>query len=265
MKVINLFSGSKGNCTYIDVGKSKILIDVGSSYKQINNELLMNVGIDLNDIDVVLISHSHTDHISALDTILSRHDTITAITHKTVLESLKLLKKPIKNIDRIKTLPSDTIKKGEKFSIYLFELKHDVPCYGFIIFDNEDNSLVHVSDNGGYMDRVLLEKLHNHTYYLIESNYDEYMQIIDTTRNEKLKRRVLGAWGHTSNVQAMSNFFKLVGERTKGLMFTHLSEHCNSLDIAKNTHDNLIDIWGKNRELKNVTIKYANQSNSTEM
>ena len=136
---------------------------------------------------------------------------------------------------------------------------------GTVIFDNEDNSLVHVSDNGGYMDRVLLEKLHNHTYYLIESNYDEYMQIIDTTRNEKLKRRVLGAWGHTSNVQAMSNFFKLVGERTKGLMFTHLSEHCNSLDIAKNTHDNLIDIWGKNRELKNVTIKYANQSNSTEM
>lgn len=49
------------------------------------------------------------------------------------------------------------------------------------------------------------------------------------------------------------------------VIFTHLSEHCNSLEIAKTTHKNLIDIWGKNRELKDVVIKYANQNECTEM
>lgn len=175
------------------------------------------------------------------------------------------MKKPLKNIDRIKTIPDNLLKRGDAVSILLFELQHDVPCYGFILFDKEGSSLVHISDNGGYLKKDLMERLSNHTYYLIESNYDEYLQIIDTTRNELLKRRVLGGWGHTSNVQAMQNLFKLIGDNTRGVMFTHLSEHCNSLEIAKTTHKNLIDIWGKNRELKDVVIKYANQNECTEM
>lgn len=57
MRILNIASGSKGNCTLVEIGGKNILIDVGTSYKNINNQLLVNRGIDMYDIDVILISH----------------------------------------------------------------------------------------------------------------------------------------------------------------------------------------------------------------
>ena len=69
MKVVVFSSGSSGNCTLIRTNDINILIDVGLSRKAIESNLA-NVGLTLNDIDILLITHEHTDHISALPTLL---------------------------------------------------------------------------------------------------------------------------------------------------------------------------------------------------
>ena len=65
MIVCNLASGSKGNCTYVQTKNHKILIDVGTSALQIE-KALNKINISPNDIDIVLITHSHIDHVKGL-------------------------------------------------------------------------------------------------------------------------------------------------------------------------------------------------------
>ena len=61
MRIKVLASGSKGNSTYIECGSTKILIDAGISFLQIKNSL-SSINVDVNDIDIILITHMHGDH-----------------------------------------------------------------------------------------------------------------------------------------------------------------------------------------------------------
>ncbi|HEY5235936.1 MAG TPA: MBL fold metallo-hydrolase, partial [Rhabdochlamydiaceae bacterium] len=63
-----LASGSKGNCIYFGTKNTKILIDAGLSAKVIK-ERLESIDVDLKDIDAILITHEHTDHIRGLQTL----------------------------------------------------------------------------------------------------------------------------------------------------------------------------------------------------
>lgn len=60
MNIYSLSSGSKGNCTLVETKHRNVLIDVGLSMKRTNEGLLIASGIDLDDIDIILITHSHT-------------------------------------------------------------------------------------------------------------------------------------------------------------------------------------------------------------
>ena len=66
-KLCPLFSGSKGNCTYIGAGGSGILIDVGVSCRRLTAELA-DKNIDINSIKAIFITHEHSDHINGLKT-----------------------------------------------------------------------------------------------------------------------------------------------------------------------------------------------------
>ena len=65
MKAIILGSGSKGNSTLLFTDTKKILIDVGFSLPK-TKMILEKHNVSLSDIDFILITHSHKDHISGL-------------------------------------------------------------------------------------------------------------------------------------------------------------------------------------------------------
>ena len=65
MRVCVLASGSKGNSTYIEAGTHKILIDVGITFKDLSCRL-SEINVSVNDIDTLLITHSHSDHTKGL-------------------------------------------------------------------------------------------------------------------------------------------------------------------------------------------------------
>ena len=73
MKVNVIGSGSKGNSTLIEFEKSKILIDVGFSYKYIK-EKLEELEVKPNEIDYIFITHGHSDHIKGLQVFLNRNN-----------------------------------------------------------------------------------------------------------------------------------------------------------------------------------------------
>lgn len=263
MKIISLQSGSKGNTTLVMSDKFNLLIDVGGSMKSINNKLMMSEGIDLDDINYILVTHAHTDHCQALNTIIKKYDHIKLMTSQYVYKELqeffdnKLLE------SRFIFLYIDT-QKGNNFELTVFNLNHDKACVGFAINDYNE-TYVHIADNGGVLDKELYELLKNKEYYSIESNHDLTLQINDEKRHEGLKRRVLGWYGHSSNDKAMENAFKLVGDKTKAVQFNHLSEDCNSEELARLTHTNLISIWGNKTLFKDIKISYAHQNKIVEV
>ena len=61
MRFASLGSGSKGNATIIDSGKSRILIDCGFNRKHTRIRL-QELSLELTDIDAILVSHEHSDH-----------------------------------------------------------------------------------------------------------------------------------------------------------------------------------------------------------
>ena len=261
MQIYSLASGSKGNCTLICTEKHNILIDVGLSMKKINEALLMSEGLTLDDVDIVLLSHSHIDHIQAVKTIYNKYKHIQFISNKITYDECNEVHKVIMDKDRFNFNSSESFVDmygNELMFIESFPLNHDKECQGYMITSNSE-SYVHIADNGKLWDKDIIEHLHNKKYYSIESNHDRTLQINDMKRHEGLKRRVLGAYGHTNNVDAMELAFKLIGDKTRSIVFNHLSDECNSLELASTTHNNLISIWGKKTEFKNIKIQYAEQ------
>ena len=72
MKICVLSSGSKGNTTYIESEKVKILIDIGNSAKYVK-EKLEDIGTEPEDIDAVLITHTHVDHVKGLKVFVKKY------------------------------------------------------------------------------------------------------------------------------------------------------------------------------------------------
>ncbi len=71
MKIVVLSSGSKGNTTYIETNQSKILIDAGNSCKYIC-EKLDNLNVSVKDLNAILITHTHKDHIGGLQVLAKK-------------------------------------------------------------------------------------------------------------------------------------------------------------------------------------------------
>ena len=262
MEIFSLASGSKGNVTLVQTNRSNVLIDVGLSMKKINERLLMASGIGLDDVDTILITHSHGDHIQSLKTIYNKYKHITfycsQVTFNEIEEKFKV------SFDKERFNFDDTIVTST-LEIDTFELQHDKDCRGYVVSDYEE-SLCFIADNGmfPYKLKDLPMSYVPYTYYMIESNYDKFTQYLDTKRDTRLKRRVLSSKGHSDNFNAVEKLIELLelsnNDICKCVMFTHLSEDCNNKDVARESHNAYIEVWGKKTITKNIRIKYAKQN-----
>ena len=78
MKISVLSSGSKGNCTYVETKKHKILIDIGTSSLYVEKSL-KSIGVDPSSIDLILITHAHVDHVGGLRVFCKKYNPLVYI------------------------------------------------------------------------------------------------------------------------------------------------------------------------------------------
>lgn len=221
MRIQVLASGSKGNCTYIESHNTKILIDAGINYTRIKKEL-DKINVDLLSLDGILISHTHSDHINGLSSILKKIDVQVFIKEELKTELKKII--PERNIEIIEE--SFTISD---LDIEIINASHDVPAFGFIVND-EKNSIVYLTDTG-YINRKYFELTKNKDVYIIESNHDEKM-LMEGSYPYILKQRVISDKGHLSNRYTGRYLNKTIGDKTKYIILAHLSENNNDPDLA---------------------------------
>ena len=225
MRAIILGSGSKGNSTLLIGNNRKILIDVGFSYPKMT-ALLSEYNLVPSDIDAVLITHTHKDHIGGLSTFIKKN-MIPVYTNIVMQDELsKTISEEVMKIN------DDNFEIGE-FKIETIHTSHDAPgSVGFIIREG-DSSLVYVTDTG-YINSTYLERLKNKDIYIFESNHDINM-LMTGPYPYILKQRVVSDKGHLSNEQSGNYLKEIIGDKTRRIVLAHLSETNNTPEIALKT------------------------------
>ena len=250
MKFQTLSSGSKGNSSLVICDNIKLLIDVGISVPNLKSKL-EEIGLTIDDITGILISHSHQDHIKGLNGIMKKTNLKILIPEKMYDELSHIVPK-----NRVIFLKDKN--KLTNVSIELVHTSHDVECsVGFIISYN-NKSLVHITDTG-YINKKIIPKIKNRTIYLMESNHDEEM-LMNGPYPPFLKQRVVGDSGHLSNRQTAEYLKEAVGPETKYILLGHVSEKNNTYDLALKTtksaiKDKKIDIDVATQDEKSKLIE----------
>lgn len=225
MKTCVLASGSEGNCTYIETNNLKILVDLGTNVKYIS-ERLSELNIKLEDIEYIIISHVHDDHIKALKTYIKKYHATIFVT-KLMLQELPTLKE----YDNIIIYDDDIYLDGLKINV--IKTSHDSSDSRSFIFTSENKSIAYITDTG-YLNQKYFEELSNLNVYLFESNHDVEM-LMNGPYPTWLKNRVVGPCGHLSNKDASVYLAKLIGPSTNKIILTHLSHKNNTEEIALDT------------------------------
>ncbi len=249
MKVCVLSSGSKGNTTYIETNQAKILIDAGNSSKYIL-EKLTSLNVNPSDLDAILITHIHVDHVKGLPVLLKRINPCVYMTEK--------MYPYLDYIENYHLIDTETFDIKD-IHVEVIHTSHDTEdSLGYII-NNEDKSLVYITDTG-YINRKYFDLLSNRNLYIMESNHD-----VEMLNNGKypfeLRQRILSDKGHLSNYDSAKYLAKFIGDKTKYILLAHLSEENNTEELAYKT---LTDRLNKeNEQVDNIII--ATQNKETEL
>ena len=220
-KVRVIGSGSKGNATVIFNEDTTLLIDFGLSRLRVK-KALKDFDKTLESIDYAFFTHNHTDHIKSLQYL--EPNKVYAL-DGTV---------PLKQKNKLE--PYTRYKFGS-FFVTPISTSHDAPNPTGYLIEDEDTSLVYMTDTG-YIPEKSLAYMINKDYYIIESNHDILM-LLQSNRSNELKYRILAYFGHLSNEQSALYMSNLVGDKTKKIVLAHLSEECNDPDIALDTYDRI--------------------------
>ncbi|MBR6563204.1 MAG: MBL fold metallo-hydrolase [Clostridia bacterium] len=239
-KIYTLFSSSKGNCCYIKYGRDEILIDCGVSARSIE-QMLKSLGTSLCNMNAILITHEHSDHIRGLNTITKYFDIP--------------IYAPDKCLDYIACQMACNAEPRELKSNDALELRDLAICpiatphdargsVGFRIRAGEEK--IGYFTDIGHLSEGVLRGLSGCRRVVIESNHD-----VEMLKNGRypyaLKRRILGELGHLSNERCAQLLPHLVNHGSTSFMLAHLSEENNTPEIAFN--ESLVSLHGHGIEV----------------
>ena len=227
MKFCSLFSGSTGNSLFVQGNETKILVDAGVSAKKIT-ESLKTLNVNIEEINAILVTHEHLDHIRSIGTIWKKYNIPIYATLGTWngIENEKL----IVNINE-----KNYFKIGENFEIgelkiTPFSTSHDaMDSCGFSI--EHDGKKISIATDLGEVTKEVTKNLEKSKFVLLESNYEpEVLRCCSYPYT--VKKRIAGNKGHLSNRDAGQTISDLVKNGLENVMLGHLSKESNFPELA---------------------------------
>ncbi len=235
MKLMSIASGSSGNCIFVGTDNTSLLVDVGISKKRIVDGL-KTIDMKLEDIDGILITHEHIDHVKSLGVIARKHDIPLYATRETcdaILDMGSLgkfdsgLLKPI-SVDKTFLIGDITINPHS-----IWHDAADPVCYTFC----SDSKKISVATDMGDFDDYIVDCLKDSNALLIEANHDIRMLQVGPYPYS-LKQRILGKRGHLSNEASGKLILQLLNSNIKTICLGHLSKDNNYPELAYETVKN---------------------------
>ena len=252
-----LYSGSSGNSTLVSNGNTNILVDAGVSCAKICTSL-KEIGFDPEEIDGIVLTHEHVDHIRGVD-VLSRKYHIPVYASEGTFSKM--------NLSGIDDKYIRCVKSGESFEIrdmgiYPFKIPHDAAQplgYTMCVGDKRFS----VATDIGHLSESLVKSLCKSDAVLLESNHDIKM-LTDGAYPFYLKKRILGDFGHLPNDKAAWMATQLAKWGTTRIILGHLSKENNLPSLAFETSKNMLESNGI-KVGSDVILKVADRSNICEI
>lgn len=240
IKYVIASSSSKGNACFIYSKTTLIQIDMGVTLSALN-QAIEQTPFELKDIQGLLVTHEHSDHVKGLSLAGYKKLNIPTYAGNTTLEN-----------------PTYVIEEENSFEIGDFTIipvktSHDANHpLGYILINGMEK-MVYMTDTG-YIPEESLPYMENAKYYIIESNHDVDM-LEKSSRPRDLKNRILSSHGHLSNKDSAGYVSSLIGENTKEITLAHLSEECNTPDVTISTWDKVFK--EKGLDIKDYNLRCA--------
>lgn len=246
VEVSVLASGSSGNAIYISNGKTKILIDAGLSGIEIRRRL-EKIGAKGEELDAILVTHEHSDHIKGVGILSRRYDIPIYANSLTWDGAVKCLGKLKEKNCRV----FDGDFMIGDFGLRPFSISHDAADpVGYIIHSGQKK--IGIATDMGHVPQEVEDRLKGMDMLILESNHDLEM-LMTGSYPWPLKNRINGEKGHLSNDDTAALLPRLINSNFPRILLAHLSKDNNIPDLAYITVKNNLedhDLYlGKDLEL----------------
>lgn len=232
MRMCSIASGSSGNCIYVGSDNHHILIDAGISGKRVEAGL-RELELSGKDIDGILLTHEHSDHIKGLGVLARKYGVPIYATPGTAGAV-----KAMSGLGRIDDSLFVEIHADQDFQIgdlkvSPFHISHDAAePVAYRIACGEKKMAV-ATDLGVYTDYTV-EHLKGLDVLLLEANHDIHMLQVGAYPYY-LKQRISGDLGHLSNETAGKLLCEVLHDDLKAIVLGHLSKENNYAELAYET------------------------------
>lgn len=224
-KFCPLASGSKGNAIYVGTGETKLLIDAGISFKALG-EKLGEIDVDVGEIDAILVTHEHGDHIRGLEKTANKLGIPVFANSETAKAAIgEMRERP-----RFKIFSTGEAFEYGEMEIHPFSVQHDtLDPVAFTIRIGEIK--IGVCADLGFVTTLVRAHLLECDYLYIEANHEPSM-VYACNRPMVYKQRVLGRQGHLSNDACADLVREIDHGGLKHVYLAHLSCECNNPELA---------------------------------
>lgn len=225
MKISLLASGSKGNALLVCAGKSRVLVDAGLSARELGRRLNL-AGVEPRDLDGVLVTHEHIDHVRGLG-VFSRRWQVPVYAHCAIVSRLA----DEGHAAGVNEFETGTDLAVGDFSVRAFPVSHDaLATVGFTL--SSPAGKVGVATDLGLVTRLVSEELRRCRCLVLEFNHDEEL-LRDGPYPWPLKQRIRSSHGHLANPASAALLENLCWEGLEAVFLAHLSETNNRPELAE--------------------------------
>lgn len=244
MKFTVLGSGSTGNAVLISSGGTNVLVDAGMSAREIARRL-HEVGVEPKDLDGILVTHEHGDHIGGLRVLLGMVKCpvyISQITEDAYYDTRaggtngdsESSKRRAAMRDRTQTIESSREFRIGDIDFQPFSVPHDaVDNFGFVA--KKDGVKVATLMDFGHITPLVKENLTGCDAIVVESNHSRDMLRTCAVYTWDLKQRIMSHTGHLSNEDLSDWLTNDFDGRARHVVLAHLSQRANEPNLARIT------------------------------
>ena len=219
MRFASLGSGSQGNALLVEAGNTRVLIDAGFGPREMSRRL-GRLNLTGDDIDAVLVTHEHSDHIGGVFACARRFGWAVLLTHGT----LAACRDGGAN-ERTTIIDSHEPLSVGDICVHPFPVPHDArEPVQFVLSDGARR--LGVLTDAGHVTSHMVAMLDGCDALVLECNHDSEM-LAQGSYPPALKRRIGGPWGHLDNSSAASLLSRIEHSCLRHIVAAHLSEENN--------------------------------------
>lgn len=223
MRFASLGSGSRGNALLVEADGTRVLIDCGFGPRELGKRLA-RLGVEIGDVDAILVTHEHGDHVGGVARCAGRHGIAVFASAGTCAAAGALAEVRVERFD------SHSCFSVGGIEVHPYPVPHDArEPVQFVLADGRHR--LGVLTDAGHVTPHMVSMLAACDAIVLECNHDPEM-LARGSYPWHLKQRIAGRFGHLDNEAAAGLLRQIGTQRLQHVVCAHLSEQNNRPALA---------------------------------